>query len=107
MARCCIARRGDAALGCAAVRPLERGACELKRLFVRPQARGAGVGRLLTVHALAAARARGYERMRLDTVPAMQEARTLYRSLGFREIEPYRHNPIAGTSFMELVLGRG
>jgi putative acetyltransferase len=100
-----LARRDGEPVGCAGVRPLDPPICELKRLYVRPQARGRGLGRALTRSAVAAARERGYERMRLDTVPAMEEARALYRSLGFVEIEPYRHNPIPGTSFMEVVLG--
>jgi putative acetyltransferase len=100
-----LARTAGEPVGCAGVRALEGRMCELKRLFVRPQARRGGVGRALTEAAIEAACGLGYERMRLDTVPAMAEARALYRSFGFVEIEPYRHNPIPGTSFMELVLG--
>jgi ribosomal protein S18 acetylase RimI-like enzyme len=100
-----LARRTGEPIGCVGVRASEGRICELKRLYVRPQGRGGGVGRALTEAAIAAARELGYERMRLDTVPAMEDARALYRSLGFREIEPYRHNPIPGTSFMELALG--
>ena len=99
-----LARRAGEPVGCAGVRPLEPTICELKRLYVRAEARGSGLGRALTNAAMAAARGRGYQRMRLDTVPAMEEARALYRSLGFVEIESYRHNPIAGTSFMEVAL---
>jgi putative acetyltransferase len=100
-----LARCGEDAVGCVGVRPLETGVCELKRLFVRPAGRGGGIGRALTEAAVEAARRLGYARMRLDTVPAMTEARALYRSLGFAEIAPYRHNPVPGTTFMELVLG--
>jgi GNAT superfamily N-acetyltransferase len=99
-----LARRDEEAVGCVGVRPLDPATCELKRLFVRPTARGGGVGRALTEAAVETARELGYERMRLDTVPAMGSARALYRSLGFHEIESYRHNPIPGTSFMELAL---
>jgi ribosomal protein S18 acetylase RimI-like enzyme len=76
----------------------------MKRLYVRPAHRGTGAGRELARHAVSAARELGYARMRLDTVPSMTSARGLYRSLGFREIEPYRHNPIPGTAYMELTL---
>jgi ribosomal protein S18 acetylase RimI-like enzyme len=101
-----LARSGDEPVGCVAVRPLEGRTCEMKRLYVRSSARGLGVGRALAEAAVAAGRRRGYARMRLDTVPAMGAARALYRSLGFREIAPYRFNPIPGTSFMELDLAK-
>lgn len=101
-----VARLDGEALGCVGVRPQEGDACELKRLYVRPNGRGLGLGRRLTLEAIARARALGYMRMRLDTLPEMHTAQALYRKLGFVEIEPYRHNPIEGSRFMELDLRR-
>ena len=90
--------------GCVGVRPLEGQACELKRLYVRPELRSGGVGRLLTEAAIERARALGYRRMLLDTVPGMERAQALYLALGFREIGAYRANPVPGARFLELDL---
>ena len=95
--------RGEAA-GCVASRKLTDTICEMKRLYVRPQYRRLGIGRALAQAVINEAKAIGYTRMRLDTLPSMKAARSLYTSLGFKETEPYRHNPIDGALFIELIL---
>lgn len=99
-----LAMDGDEAAGCVGLRPFERDVCEMKRLYVRSTFRGTGLGRKLVDAVLTEARAKGYAAMRLDTVPGMDAAIALYRALGFREIEPYRANPIPGALFLELRL---
>ena len=101
-----IARNGADTVGMVAFRARANGRAEMKRLFVRPSARGSGVGRVLVQHVIDAARARGYTHMILDTLPVMQDAQRMYERLGFRDIAPYYDSPIAGTRFLELDLTR-
>ncbi|MDR0425228.1 MAG: GNAT family N-acetyltransferase [Clostridiales Family XIII bacterium] len=92
--------------GCIAVRPFGGGACEMKRLYVRPQFRALGVGRALAEQAINDARHIGYARMLLDTLSSMKGAIALYRKLGFTDIEPYYYNPGDNVVYLGLALGR-
>jgi putative acetyltransferase len=94
----------DEPVGCVGLRKLEDGACELKRLYVRPALRGEGAGRALIESVIVEARALGYRKMRLDTLPIMHEAQTLYKRLGFFEIPAYLENPTPNALCFELAL---
>ena len=94
--------------GCCAVRPLHAvdyaNACEMKRLYVRPQFRGLGLGRQLSEAVLDSATASGFDCILLDTLDDMESARALYEDLGFEEVPPYYHNPIAGAHYLKADL---
>jgi ribosomal protein S18 acetylase RimI-like enzyme len=97
-----LAKQGGATIGIVGLKPLMPGIAEIKRLYVVPEARGTGLGRTLAERALAEAKAKGYERVRLDTHrPSMGAAIALYRALGFVEITPYGPNPDGQFAFFE------
>lgn len=102
--RLLLARRDGEAAGCVAMRRLDAGSGEMKRLYVRQAFRGDGLGRTLAGLVIAAAREQRYTRLLLDTLPKMGEAIALYRSLGFRDTGPYSAEPTPGAIFFELRL---
>ena len=99
-----IALAANQTIGCVALRDFGHGICEMKRLYVKPNFRGQKVGKLLAEVVIKAARDMGYDYMRLDTIPSMKQANMLYSALGFKQIAPYRFNPIEGATFFELNL---
>jgi ribosomal protein S18 acetylase RimI-like enzyme len=103
--RVLLAMRADELLGCVAMRPLDESACEMKRLYIRPAARGMKAGKQLVLRLCDIARAERYRCMRLDTLPEMHAAQALYRSLGFEPIQAYVFNPVPGAAFLQLDLG--
>jgi GNAT superfamily N-acetyltransferase len=102
--RLLLAWKGERAVGSIALRPLDASSCEMKRLYVRPEARGEQLGRRLAERICQEAREAGYGRICLDTLPMMVSAQSLYESLGFVPIAPYVFNPIPGTKFLALDL---
>lgn len=98
--RLLLAYRDGEAVGCIALQPIDAQRAEMKRLYVRPSARGSGLGRTLVGSVLEEARAIGYLEVVLDTLPTMTEAQRMYEQFGFRDIAPYRSNPIGGTRYL-------
>lgn len=99
-----LARSSGRPIGCGAVRRLSADTCEMKRLYLRPEARGMGLGRLIAERLVLEAKRLGYGRMVLDTLAGMQAARGLYGALGFRATEPYYDNPLPGAVYLALDL---
>ncbi|MEM7085212.1 MAG: GNAT family N-acetyltransferase [Bacteroidota bacterium] len=95
---------GNLPVGCFGIRKIDKTICELKRMYLRKEARGLGTGKLLLKKAIEIGKELGFERMRLDTLPTMHSAIGLYIKVGFYEIEPYRFNPIEGTKYLEIKL---
>lgn len=103
-----LARVDGVPAGCCAIRPLDSadyaGACEMKRLYVRPEFRGLGLGRRLAETILELAQQANYDCVLLDTLDDMESARALYEDLGFESIPPYYYNPIAGAHYLKVNL---
>jgi ribosomal protein S18 acetylase RimI-like enzyme len=93
-------------LGCFAIRPFKNSICELKRMYLKKESRGLGIGNQFLTWSVKMAKEMGYNKMRLDTLPTMQSAIKLYEKAGFYEIEPYRFNPIEGAKYFEIELNR-
>jgi putative acetyltransferase len=100
-----IAQRAGQVAGCVGLRPLDAHTAEMKRLYVRPGFRGAGLGRILVEAVIHAARVARYRELRLDTLASMLSAQALYRQLGFVEIPAYGEKYLPGTRFYSLALG--
>jgi ribosomal protein S18 acetylase RimI-like enzyme len=102
--RLVLAMEGDRAAGCIAIRKLDAGVCEMKRLYVRPEFRSRGLGRRLAEEMIRQAAEAGYATMRLDTLDRLTEAMGLYESLGFRRTVRYYDNPLDGVVYWALSL---
>ena len=99
-----LAKQNDKTVGCVALKPIAEGVCEMKRLYVRPEARGMGLGRKLVEELIRFAQKSSYQSMKLDTVAKLKKAIDLYRSLGFTETIPYVYNPLDDVLYFELKL---
>lgn len=102
-----LAIQNETGVGCGALRrfgPVEMKTCEMKRLYVKPSARGLGVGRKIAEELIQFGKQYGYQSMVLDTLERLTEAKALYRSLGFRQIDSYYDNPLEDVSYWQLIL---
>jgi putative acetyltransferase len=99
-----LAKQHNETVGCVALKPIDEGICEMKRLYVRPEVRGVGLGRKLVEELISFARKSSFNCMKLDTVSKLKEAISLYRSFGFVETTPYVYNPLSDVLYFELQL---
>jgi ribosomal protein S18 acetylase RimI-like enzyme len=99
-----LVRRNHNVAGCAALRKIDSATCELKRVYLSPNARGNRIGKRLVLAMIQQARAIGYQRMCLDVLPEFQSAQRLYENLGFSDAPPVSFNPVPGTRFMAITL---
>lgn len=102
--RLIIAEYNSEVAGCIAIKKIGEDVCEMKRLYVRPKFRGLKIGRKLAEKIIVEAKTIGYKKMRLDTLKRLKEALSLYRSMGFTEIQPYVYNPLEDVVYMQLEL---
>ncbi|PZU08821.1 GNAT family N-acetyltransferase [Sphingomonas sp.] len=102
--RLLVAERSGGLVGCVSLRRIDDSLCEMKRLYIRPAARGDGLGRQLVERLIGEARRAGYAEMRLDVLPEFDRARRLYASLGFAPADPVSFNPVPGAAFLGLRL---
>jgi putative acetyltransferase len=99
-----LAKEEDKVIGCIALKPIEEGVCEMKRLYVRPIGRGKLLGKRLVEELIIFAKESGYKTMKLDTLTTLTYAVELYRSMGFIETKPYVYNPLNEVLYFELTL---
>jgi putative acetyltransferase len=104
--RLLLAWAGEQAAGCVALRPLDDGACEMKRLFIRSAYRGQGLGLMLAQRIIHEAIAVGYTVMRLDTLDTLERAMRIYENLGFQRCAPYYANPLPGVVYWQRALSK-